>query len=224
MKTNVYTDNCHKQASRWEGSEMELTAKQQSVLNFIQEYYSEHGIAPSVREVASALGKSAQAIQQHIESLRAKGFLHHQPQKFRSNLPSASKPFSRTQVTWVPVLGRVAAGAPILAEENIETTVPLSSDWAKDDRVFMLRVKGDSMLEAHIMPDDLAIIRQQPVAENGEVVVARVNGDEATLKKIYFEGSKILLKPENAAYRTMEYPAEAVEIVGKLIGVFRNYR
>jgi repressor LexA len=130
----------------------------------------------------------------------------------------------RNQATWVPVLGRVAAGTPILAEENIESTIPLSGDWVKDDRVFMLRVRGDSMLEAHIMPEDLAIIRQQPVAENGEVVVARVKGDEATLKRIYFEGAKVLLKPENSAYQTMEFPAEEVEIVGKLIGVFRKYQ
>src|SRR4051812_2648130 len=164
---------------------MELTEKQQEVFHFIQGYFAKQGIAPSVREIAEALGKSAQAIQQHIESLRAKGYLQHQPLKSRANVPLQSQIFTSEQVIEVPILGRIQAGLPVLAEEHLEGTLPLPREWARDDKVFILRVKGDSMKEAHILPGDLAVVRQQPNAENGEIVVARVHKADATLKRFY---------------------------------------
>jgi repressor LexA len=202
---------------------MDLTGKQQEVLQFIQDYLSQNGIPPSVREVAKALGKSGQAIQQHIESLRLKGYLQHQPQKSRSNVPRQFHPFNPSQILAVPILGRVQAGLPLLAEENLEGTLPLPREWAKDEHVFMLRVKGDSMRDAHILPDDLAIVRQQHGAENGEIVVARLNDSEVTLKRFFRQADKVTLKPENADYQPIEVPAHEVEIVGKLIGVFRKF-
>jgi repressor LexA len=202
---------------------MELTGKQQEVLQYIQNYFAQNGIVPSVREIAKALGKSAQAIQQLIETLRAKGHLHHQPQKSRANVPVLSHLFAPHQIVEVPILGRVQAGLPLFAEENLEGVLPLPREWARDERVFMLRVKGDSMQDAHIMPDDLAIIRQQPVAENGKIVVARVNESEVTLKRFFLSGDKVILKPENPRYEPLEKPAGEVEIIGKLIGVFRKY-
>jgi|SRR2546422_7913362 len=202
---------------------MELTEKQREVLQFIQRYFANQGIIPSVREIAIALGKSAQAIQQHIESLRAKGYLQHQPSKSRANVPVQSTIFTSEQINRVPILGRVQAGLPVLAEENLEGTLPLPREWAKDDLVFILRVKGDSMKEAHILPGDLAVVRQQADAENGEIVVARVHKAEATLKRFYRRANKVILKAENPKYDPIEVAAEEAEVIGKLIGVYRRF-
>jgi len=202
---------------------MELTEKQREVLQFIQRYFANQAIIPSVREIAIALGKSAQAIQQHIESLRAKGYLQHQPSKSRANVPVPSTIFTSEQINQVPILGRVQAGLPVLAEENLEGTLPLPREWAKDDLVFILRVKGDSMKEAHILPGDLAVVRQQADAENGEIVVARVHKAEATLKRFYRRANKVILKAENPKYDPIEVAAEEAEVIGKLIGVYRRF-
>lgn len=201
---------------------MELTEKQREVLDFIQTYFSQQGMAPSVREIAEALGKSPQAIQQHIESLRAKGCLQHQPSKSRANVPRQAPIFTSEQVREVPILGRVQAGLPVLAEENLEGTIPLPREWARDDQVFLLRVKGDSMKDAHILSGDLALVRQQPGAENGEIVVARVHHSDATLKRFYRRAGKIVLKAENSRYDPIEATSEDVEVIGKLIGVYRR--
>lgn len=202
---------------------MELTQKQQEVLDFIQTTFARQGMAPSVREIAEALGKSAQAIQQHIESLRAKGYLQHQPSKSRTNVPKQSQPYSFERINEVPILGRVQAGLPVLAEENIEGTLPLPRDWARDDKVFLLRVKGDSMQDAHILSGDLALIRQQPTAENGEIVVARVHQLDATLKRFYRRADRVVLKAENAKYDPLEASGDDVEVIGKLIGLYRKF-
>ena len=202
---------------------MELTEKQQEVLDFIQGYFAKQGMAPSVREIAGALGKSAQAIQQHIESLRTKGYLQHQPSKSRTNVPLQSHMFTSEQINEVPILGRVQAGLPVLAEENLEGSVLLPREWARDDKVFVLRVKGDSMKEAHILPGDLALVRQQPIAENGEIVVARIHRAEATLKRFYRRANKVVLKAENPKYDPIEVSSNEVEVIGKVIGVYRKF-
>ena len=201
---------------------MELTQKQQEVLDFIQGYLAKQGMAPSVREMAEALGKSAQAIQQHIESLRAKGYLQHQPSKSRTNVPVQPQIFTLEQINEVPLLGQIQAGLPIHAEENLEGSLPLPRVWTKDDKVFVLRVKGDSMKDAHILSGDLALVRQQANAENGEIVVARVHQSEATLKRFYQKANKVTLKPENPRYDPIEVSSDEVEVVGKVIGVYRK--
>ena len=201
---------------------MELTQKQQEVLDFIHSYFARQGMAPSVREIAEALGKSAQAIQQHIESLRAKGHLQHQPSKSRTNVPTQSQAYSHERVSNVPILGRVQAGLPVLAEENVEDIVPLPRDWTGDDKVFLLRVQGDSMKDAHNVSGDLALIRQQPTAENGEIVVARVHQLDATLKRFYRRANRVVLKAENSKYDPLEVRGDDVEVIGKLIGVYRK--
>ena len=199
-----------------------LTEKQRRVYEYIQDYFIRQGLPPSVREVAQALGKSAQAIQQHIEVLRAKGYLDHQPSKSRANVPLAGVSGSE-RVVDLPLLGRIQAGLPILAEENREGTIPLPREWVGDETVFLLKVEGDSMIDAHILPADMVLVRKQPMAENGEIVVARVNGDEATLKRFYRLDGKIRLKPENSRYQVIELGADEVEIVGKVVGVFRRF-
>jgi repressor LexA len=202
---------------------LDPTEKQQQVFHFIQSYLAREGIAPSVREIAEGLGKSPQAVQQHIESLRAKGYLQHQPSKSRANLPVQSQVFTRQQINEVPILGRVQAGLPLLAEENVEGTIPLPREWARDDHVFILRVKGDSMKDAHIVAGDLVVVRQQPRAENGEIVVARIRGAEATLKRFYQRANRVILKAENPKYNPIELPAAEAEVVGKVIGVYRRF-
>jgi repressor LexA len=201
---------------------MELTEKQQEVLDFIQSYFAKQGMAPSVREMAEALGKSAQAIQQHIEILRTKGHLQHQASKSRTNIPTQSQRYTSGRIIEVPILGRVQAGLPVLAEENLEGTVPLPREWARDDRVFLLRVKGDSMKDAHIVSGDLALIRQQATAENGEIVAARVHQSDATLKRFYRRATRVVLKAENPKYDPIEATGDEVEVIGKLIGVYRK--
>ncbi|MFN8009340.1 MAG: transcriptional repressor LexA [Terriglobia bacterium] len=201
---------------------MELTQKQQEVLDFIQGYLARQGMAPSVREIAEALGKSAQAIQQHIESLRAKGYLQHQPSKSRTNVPVQPQIFTLEQINEVPLLGQIQAGLPVQAEENLEGSLPLPRAWAKDEKVFMLRVKGDSMKDAHILSGDLALVRQQANAENGEIVVARVHQSEATLKRFYQKAHKVTLKPENSRYAPIEVNSDEVEVLGKVIGIYRK--
>ena len=138
-------------------------------------------------------------------------------------MPVQSTIFTSEQINRVPILGRVQAGLPVLAEENLEGTLPLPREWAKDDLVFILRVKGDSMKEAHILPGDLAVVRQQADAENGEIVVARVHKAEATLKRFYRRANKVILKAENPKYDPIEVAAEEAEVIGKLIGVYRRF-
>ena len=199
-----------------------LTEKQRRVYEFIHDYCIHHGLPPSVREVAQALGKSAQAIQQHIEILRTKGYLNHQPSKSRANVPRTGV-YLNERVVELPLLGRIQAGLPILAEENREGTIGLPREWVGEETVFLLKVEGDSMINAHILPADMVLVRKQSTAESGEIVVARVHGDEATLKRFYRLKGKIRLKPENPSYQVIDLAAEEVEIVGKVIGVFRRY-
>lgn len=199
-----------------------LTQKQQQVFNFIHRYFTNHGMAPSVREVAQALGKSAQAIQQHIEILRLKGYLDHQPSKSRANIPK-SKTIEDEKFIELPILGRIQAGLPVLAEENQEGTMFLPREWVRGSNAFLLRVAGESMIGAHILPADLVLIRSQTKAENGEIVVARVNGSEATLKRFHQLKNKVLLKPENSSFDPIEVDQEDCEVVGKVIGVYRRY-
>lgn len=201
---------------------MDLTEKQQQVFRFIQTHLASQGLAPSVREIAEGLGKSPQAVQQLIESLRTKGYLLHQPSKSRANLPVQSQVFTSERINEVPILGRVQAGLPLLAEENVEGTVPLPREWARDEQVFVLRVRGDSMKDAHIVAGDMVVVRCQPRAENGEIVVGRVHGSEATLKRFYRRGDKVILKPDNPKYNPIEVSAAAAEVIGKVIGVYRR--
>ena len=149
-----------------------LTEKQRRVYEFIHDYCIHHGLPPSVREVAQALGKSAQAIQQHIEILRTKGYLNHQPSKSRANVPRTGV-YLNERVVELPLLGRIQAGLPILAEENREGTIGLPREWVGEETVFLLKVEGDSMINAHILPADMVLVRKQSTAESGEIVVAR---------------------------------------------------
>lgn len=205
-----------------------LTQKQQQVFDYIREYIETHSFPPTVRDIADALGVSSPAtIHGHIKALENKGLLKRSENKSRAltlaksdsgiTPPEQDPSFFTGEVISIPVVGSVAAGSPILAEENIEDTYVLPSSLVRGE-TFMLRVKGDSMINIGIFDRDLVIVRKQKTAQNGDVVVALID-DGATVKTFYREGQRIRLQPEND---TMEafYP-ENVSVVGKVVGLMR---
>ena len=209
---------------------MGLTKRQQQVLDYIREEIVDKGYPPSVREIGEALGlSSSSTVHSHLSSLEAKGLLRRDPSKPRALellgnaalSPVDRLPFDDRKVTVLPLVGRVAAGAPILAEENIEDEIPLPTDVVGDTTSFLLRVQGDSMIEAGILDGDHVAVRQQSTATNGDIVVAMLD-EEATVKRFFRESDRIRLQPEN---ETMEpiYVRDVV-ILGKVVALFRTIR
>jgi repressor LexA len=208
---------------------MELTSRQREVLNFITTFIKGRGYPPSVREIGERFNIYPRAAFDHLKALERKGYLKRRNSMSRGleilvfqqtgeHLRKEVKPMIRE----LPVLGRVAAGKPTLAVENVEGTIPLPPEWAKGKEVFLLRVKGDSM-SPYILPDDYVVVRSQPSAENGDVVVSLI-GEEATVKRFFKKGRKIELKPDNERWETIqiEEGSGEVRILGKVIGVFRK--
>lgn len=204
----------------------DLTARQRQVLVFISEYLAEKGYPPSVREIGEAVGlTSSSTVHLHLSTLQKKGYLRRDPTKPRAieirwDETSGAKT-DRSPVRNVPLLGQIAAGQPVLAAEQVEEVFPLPIEFVGEDTVFMLRVKGDSMLDAGILDGDYVVIRQQPAAETGEIVAALVGGEEATVKRLRKRDGLIELVPENPAYEVMAF-SEGVEILGKVISVIRT--
>jgi len=198
-----------------------LTKRQREILTYVMDSLQERGYPPSVREIGSALGlTSSSTVHSHLAALEKKGFIHRDPSKPRAIeilKDGASQPPKR--VVNVPVLGRIAAGQPILAEENIEDVFPLPRDFVREDASFILRVRGDSMIEAGIYDGDYLVVRQQATANNGEIVAAMI-GDEATVKRYYRERDHIRLQPENSAM-TPIISREAT-VLGKAIALIRR--
>jgi repressor LexA len=199
-----------------------LTTKQQKVLDVIRGALRQSGQPPTVREIGREIGVlSSCTVQRHLDALEKKGFISRNRYKYRSIelTDSPIPPFVRA--VNVPILGQIAAGAPILAQEHIEDTFPLPMDLVSDsDDVFMLRVKGDSMINAGIFDGDLVAIRQQNVAHNGEIVAAMIE-DEATVKRFYKDGRKIKLVAENPAYAPIV--TDNCQILGKVILSIRRF-
>ena len=195
------------------------------IIDYIKEEVSEKGYPPSVREIAKAVGlASSSTVHGHLLRLENKGYIRRDPTKPRaievldksidSNIP-------KDEARYAPVIGKVTAGIPITAVENIEEFVPIpSSSASPDDKVFVLIIEGESMIEAGILDGDMVIVKQQNTAENGEIVVAMTEDDEATVKRFFKEKDHIRLQPENA---TMEpLLLENVSILGKVIGLYRD--
>lgn len=199
----------------------DITAKQQAVLDCIKKVSAERGYPPSVREICLAVGlKSTSTVHSHLSSLEAKGFIKRDPSKPRAiEVIDESKNWLSDHVTPVPVLGTVTAGQPILAAEQIEEYYPLPNHMTRNGQVYMLRVKGESMIKAGILNQDYVIVRQQESANNGDIVVALL-GDEVTVKRFFKEKNRVRLQPEND---TMD-PIFCldVQIIGKVIGLFRE--
>lgn len=195
---------------------------QERILAYIQSEIRARGYAPSVREIGEAVGlKSTSTVHGHLTRLEKKGLLHRDAMKPRAmGLPGdASEPEDPMDVRRVPLVGRVAAGVPILAEENIEETLPLPAELAGDGEHFVLRVRGDSMIEAGILNDDYIVVRRQPDARNGDIVVALVE-DEATVKRFYKENGHFRLQPENSAMSPII--VRDVVILGKVVSLMRR--
>jgi repressor LexA len=202
-----------------------LSKRQQEILNFIKKEVQEKGYPPSVREIGEAVGlASSSTVHGHLLRLESKGYIRRDPTKPRAieildseeavNIP-------KSNVVNVPVIGKVTAGQPITAIENIEEYFPLPDRFfSPDDNIFMLEVMGDSMIEAGILDGDLVVVRQQQTANNGDIVVAMTEDNEATVKRFFKEKDFIRLQPENS---TMEpIILRNVTILGKVIGVFRT--
>ena len=202
----------------------------------MKEEIRDKGYPPTVREICAAVGiKSTSTAHKDIESLVRQGFLKKDPSKPRALMvvdPDGEKKqssesnlssFDRDDITDVPVVGRVAAGTPILAEQNIEDTFPVPARFVNGGTNYMLRVRGESMIEAGIMDGDLILVQQQDTASNGEIVVAMIDGfeSEATVKTFYNEGTHIRLQPENHTMRPIL--VKDVKILGKVKGVFRYF-
>src|SRR6266481_5407578 len=202
-----------------------LTDKQQAILDFINEYVEENGFPPSVREIGRKFGIYPATVQDHINALERKGCL--QKKRFQSrtlSVPRASRRnlSDRAGNPGIPIVGRVAAGRPLVADENIEDMIQLPKDWAPAG-AFLLKVQGNSMEGAHILDGDYVLVHPQKTAVNGEIVVALI-GEEATVKRFYRSERGITLKAENPKYAPIEIErseAASFKVVGKVMGVLR---
>lgn len=198
-----------------------LSPRQEQMLGFIQEWVKKHGYPPAVREIGQALGlRSSSTVHMHLKQLEAKGYLRRHPSKPRAIEVTSNRETPAQSVVEVPILGRVAAGVPLLAQENREGSFPLPASLAARGPTFLLRVRGDSMLEAGILDGDYVLVRQQPTVENGEIAVVLLE-DEATVKRFYKENNRIRLQPENPRYEPII--VRSAQVLGKVIGVFRLF-
>lgn len=204
-----------------------LSERQKSILKFIQEEVAQKGYPPSVREIGSAVGlASSSTVHSHLKKLEQYGYLRRDPTKPRAiEVLSTEEGTSVEQVMnksvlQIPVVGQVTAGAPILAVENIEDYFPLPREFVKEDESFILRIKGDSMIEAGIFDRDYVVVQKTETASNGDIVVALIDGQEATVKRFFHEGDHVRLQPENPAMAPII--VYDVTIIGKIIGLFRK--
>ncbi|MEW6516851.1 MAG: transcriptional repressor LexA [candidate division FCPU426 bacterium] len=198
---------------------MMLTRKQKEVLDFVESYRREHGYAPTLREIGEALGLSSVAtVYQHLKHLEAKGLIRREGGRARQ-METTSLP-EQPRAQNVRLLGLVAAGSPIEALEQPES-MALPEDLLGRGETFVLRVKGDSMIEDHILDGDFIVVEKREHAQNGEIVVALIE-HEATVKRFYREAGQIRLQPANAAMRPIYVPEEQLRIQGIVIGVLRK--
>ena len=201
-------------------SQGKLTDKQKEILEYIKETISGKGYPPAVREICEAVHlKSTSSVHSHLETLERNGYIRRDPTKPRTiEILDDDFALTRREVVNVPVIGTVAAGVPILAEENIEDYIPIPVEMLPNKEVFMLKVKGESMIEAGIFNNDKVIVAKQSTAENGDKVVALLE-DAATVKTFYKEDGHYRLQPENSSMSPII--VDEVQILGKVIGLFR---
>ena len=201
-------------------SQGKITDKQREILEYIKEMILKKGYPPAVREICEAVHlKSTSSVHSHLESLEKNGSIRRDPTKPRTiEILDDDFALTRRELVNVPVIGTVAAGVPILAEQNIEDYLPIPAEILPNKEVFMLQVKGNSMIEAGIYNGDKVIVAKQPNAENGDKVVALVD-DSATVKTFYKENGHFRLQPENSSMDPIIL--DQVEILGKVIGLFR---
>ena len=201
----------------------DLTGRQAKILEYLVDTLRKRGYPPSVREIGSAVGlSSSSTVHAHLAQLEAKGFIKRNPTRSRAIELVDKALYSRPskETLNVPLVGRVTAGTPVLASENIEDYFPIPTEFVGAGEFFMLRVRGDSMIQAGILDGDHVIVRKQDAAENGDIVVALVNGDEATVKRLYREKDHVRLQPENPHMDPIV--AVDVRVLGKVVGLVRK--
>ena len=205
-----------------------LTARQREILDFIEQQINERGYPPSVREIGEAVGlTSPSTVHTHLLTLQRLGYLRRDPTKPRAievryDPTSGASDLDRRPVRHVPLVGDVAAGMNVLAQENVEEVLPLPADLTGDGDLFMLRVRGDSMIEAGILDGDFIVARAQVTADKGDIVVAGIPGDEATVKTYSVEGEHIVLLPSNSRLSPMVFEPSDVSVFGKVVTVLRR--
>jgi repressor LexA len=203
-----------------------LTERQQQVLEYIRSIVAERGYPPSVREIGDAVGLSSpSSVHAQLNSLVAAGMIKKDPSKPRAIVVVDETPAPVAEdrrMRDVPVLGRIAAGTPILAAEQVDEFMPLPTELVGDGPVFLLEVKGDSMVNAGIHEGDLVAVNKQSDARDGEIVACLVDGEEATVKRLQRKDGKVYLHSENPAYEPMVF-SDGVELIGKVVSVLRRY-
>ena len=197
-----------------------ISAKQQEILEYIKSQILERGFPPAVRDICEAVHlKSTSSVHSHLETLEKNGYIRRDPTKPRAiEILDDSFNFTRREMVNVPIVGRVAAGEPLLAEQNIEEYFPIPMDFMPNKQTFMLKVKGESLINAGILDGDYVLVEERKTAHNGEMIVALVD-DGATVKRFYKEEGIIRLQPENDTMEPIIVPD--CTILGKVIGVFR---
>lgn len=198
----------------------DLSPRQKQILDFIRHQVATKGYPPSVREVGEAVGlSSSSTVHGHLNKLEKHGYIRRDPTKPRAiELLEKALPV-RKEIVYAPVIGKVTAGEPILAVENIEDFFPIPKDFANYEEIFMLKVRGDSMIGAGILSGDYVVVRSQSTADNGDIVVALID-DEATVKRFFREADHIRLQPENDALEPII--VRDCTILGRVVGVFRK--
>jgi repressor LexA len=208
---------------------VELTRRQQEIWTFLVDYAEEHGYPPTVREIGQAVGlASPSTVHAHLANLERAGLIRRDPTKPRAlelaNRPRAADREERSTQHMLPLLGEVAAGGPLLAEENVDAYLAVPEPLSRGGEEFLLRVKGDSMIDAGILEGDFVVVRRQQDAREGDIVVALAgddeSADEATVKRFSRRDGRVVLIAENSAYAPIE--AAHVHVLGKVIGVFRS--
>lgn len=208
-------------------TDVQLTARQRQILDIIDVSMRERGYPPSVREIGEKVGlTSPSTVHTHLASLQRLGFLRRDPTKPRAIEvrydPNSGAPVERRPVCHVPLVGDVAAGTDVLAQENVEELLPLPADFVGDGELFMLRVRGDSMIDAGILDGDFVVAKAQDTAERGDVVVAGIPGEEATVKTYTTKGGKVVLEPANERLSPMTFEPDEVTVFGKVVTVMRR--
>lgn len=204
-----------------------LTTRQQQILDYIERSMREQGYPPSVREIGEAVGlTSPSSVHAQLATLQRLGFLRRDPTKPRAIEmrydPNSGAAIERRPVRHVPLVGDVAAGTDVLAQENVEEVYPLPADLTGEGELFMLRVRGQSMINAGILDGDYVVARSQDTANKGDIVVAGIPGDEATVKTFTRKGSKIILVPSNPTMVPLELNPDEVRIFGRVVTVMRK--
>jgi repressor LexA len=208
-------------------SETSLTGKRRRILEYIAESIRERGYPPSVREIGEAVGlTSPSTVHAHLKVLQRDGYLRKDAEKPRTIVvhfePTSGAAMRVRPVSHVPLVGSVAAGTGVLAQESVEEVLPLPEDFTGQGELFMLKVRGDSMIDAGILDGDYVVVRHQQVAEPGEIIVVGINGEEATVKRYKRRRGKVVLVPANPRLTEMELRPDEVEIYGKVVTVLRR--